>query len=237
MRLTTRIKACSLDWHPNAAGGGTPMTIQLGSGAVADSVGTRALHASVAPTRMLTTRALSLCSLHARMPRQCCGAPRTRRLLLQKDMLEDHKRTGAYHQAILNNRACFEGKVVLDVGTGSGILAIFAARAGARKVYAVEATNMAKLARQLVAHNDVRSDTGRLTFVHAQGDVQLDRCAAWRTAQLCCCLLSCARLLHCARMHRNAVAYAACRSVLLCSGTCPAVPAAHQHQPLALAGP
>lgn len=80
-----------------------------------------------------------------------CGWP-----FVQKDMLEDHKRTGAYHQAILNNRACFEGKVVLDVGTGSGILAIFAAQAGARRVYAVEATNMAKLARQLVEHNNVR---------------------------------------------------------------------------------
>lgn len=71
-------------------------------------------------------------------------------------MLEDHKRTGAYHQAILHNRHCFDGKVVLDVGTGSGILAIFAAQAGARKVYAVEATDMAKVAKRLVDSNNVR---------------------------------------------------------------------------------
>jgi ribosomal protein L11 methylase PrmA len=77
-------------------------------------------------------------------------------------MLEDHKRTGAYHQAILNNRACFEGKVVLDVGTGSGILAIFAAQAGARKVYAVEATSMARVAKELVEHNNVRTQPGSL---------------------------------------------------------------------------
>jgi type I protein arginine methyltransferase len=70
-------------------------------------------------------------------------------------MLEDHKRTGAYHEAIVNNRRCFEGKVVLDVGTGSGILAIFAAQAGAKKVYAVEATNMAKLAKRVVDANAV----------------------------------------------------------------------------------
>lgn len=46
-------------------------------------------------------------------------------------------------------------QVVLDVGTGSGILAIFAAKAGAKKVYAVEATDMAKHARKLVEHNKV----------------------------------------------------------------------------------
>ena len=44
-------------------------------------------------------------------------------------------------------------KTVLDVGTGSGILAIWAAQAGARKVYAVEATKMCEHARQLVKAN------------------------------------------------------------------------------------
>ena len=72
----------------------------------------------------------------------------------QKDMLEDHTRTGAYAAAILGSaRACFEGKTVLDVGAGSGILSIFAARAGAKKVFAVEATPMAAHARTLIKHN------------------------------------------------------------------------------------
>lgn len=70
-------------------------------------------------------------------------------------MLEDHKRTGAYYNAVIENKRLFKDKVVLDVGTGSGILAIFSAMAGARKVYAVEATDMAKNARKLVEHNKV----------------------------------------------------------------------------------
>jgi protein arginine N-methyltransferase 1 len=75
-------------------------------------------------------------------------------------MLEDHKRTGAYYNAVIQNRRQFKDKVVLDVGTGSGILAIFAAMAGAKKVYAVEATDMAKHARALVAHNKVCAGAG-----------------------------------------------------------------------------
>ena len=45
----------------------------------------------------------------------------------------------------------------MDVGTGSGILAIWAAQAGAKKVYAVEATKMAEHARRLVVGNGVEN--------------------------------------------------------------------------------
>ena len=84
---------------------------------------------------------------------------------LQKDMLEDHKRTGAYYAAIRQNRRQFEGKVVLDVGTGSGILAIFAAQAGAKTVYAVEATSMAKHARKLVEAHQVLPHSWLVLFI------------------------------------------------------------------------
>lgn len=48
-------------------------------------------------------------------------------------------------------------QVVLDVGTGSGILAIWSAQAGARKVYAVEATKMSEHARTLVKSNNLEN--------------------------------------------------------------------------------
>lgn len=71
----------------------------------------------------------------------------------QMDMLEDSARTGAYMEAITSNPKCFAGKVVLDVGAGSGILSIMAAQAGAKHVYAVEATDMAQRARKIVEAN------------------------------------------------------------------------------------
>ncbi|CAM9122795.1 unnamed protein product [Pylaiella littoralis] len=71
----------------------------------------------------------------------------------QKQMLTDHRRMQAYYSAITDNAELFAGKRVLDVGTGSGILALWAAKAGASKVYAVEFTDMANHARRLVAKN------------------------------------------------------------------------------------
>jgi tRNA G37 N-methylase Trm5 len=74
-------------------------------------------------------------------------------LLHQGNMLQDLTRTGTYRHAFLSNSIDFQDKVVLDVGTGTGILAIFAIQAGARKVYAVEASESAIMARILVKAN------------------------------------------------------------------------------------
>ena len=73
----------------------------------------------------------------------------------QKQMLADHNRMAAYHSAILGNQDVFRDKVVMDIGTGSGILAAWCAQAGARKVYAIEYTDMAKHARKVMEHNGV----------------------------------------------------------------------------------
>ncbi|NWI93720.1 CARM1 methyltransferase, partial [Pitta sordida] len=62
----------------------------------------------------------------------------------QQNMMQDYVRTGTYQRAILQNHSDFKDKIVLDVGCGSGILSFFAAQAGARKIYAVEASTMAQ---------------------------------------------------------------------------------------------
>lgn len=71
----------------------------------------------------------------------------------QKQMLADHNRMAAYHAAIMGNPDVFKDKVVMDVGTGSGILAAWAAQAGAKRVYAIEYTDMAKNARSVMEAN------------------------------------------------------------------------------------
>lgn len=74
-------------------------------------------------------------------------------LINQQNMLQDAVRTGTYQLGIVQNRTDFTNKVVLDVGAGSGILSFFAIQAGARKVYAVEASDVAVFAKQLVEAN------------------------------------------------------------------------------------
>ncbi|XP_066139230.1 protein arginine N-methyltransferase 6 isoform X1 [Euwallacea fornicatus] len=78
-------------------------------------------------------------------------------LEVHKLMLNDDPRNAAYHDAIFNNKEEIEGKVVLDVGAGSGILSVFCVQAGARKVYAVEASGICKLAMEIVKENHMEN--------------------------------------------------------------------------------
>ncbi len=72
---------------------------------------------------------------------------------IHEEMLKDTVRTETYRDAICGNRFLFEDKVVMDVGCGTGILSMFAARSGARRVYAVDCSDIADTARTIVAAN------------------------------------------------------------------------------------
>ncbi|HEX3578214.1 MAG TPA: 50S ribosomal protein L11 methyltransferase [Thermoanaerobaculia bacterium] len=65
-------------------------------------------------------------------------------LEVHRGLLQDTVRTNAFRDAI--RRFVTPDSVVLDLGTGSGILALFAAEAGARRVFAIDATHSADLA-------------------------------------------------------------------------------------------
>jgi histone-arginine methyltransferase CARM1 len=87
-------------------------------------------------------------------------------LLHQQNMMQDYVRTGTYYAAVIENQADFQGRVVVDVGAGSGILSLFAAQAGAKHVYAVEASDMAYYARKLIAGNQPYGQ--RITVIHGK---------------------------------------------------------------------
>jgi len=72
---------------------------------------------------------------------------------IHRTMIRDLVRTQAFRQAI--DAAVRPGDIVLDVGAGSGILSLFAARAGAACVYAVEQTSIAVLAQEMATANGV----------------------------------------------------------------------------------
>ena len=72
---------------------------------------------------------------------------------IHMEMLKDSHRTGSYRDAILMNPHVFKGKTVLDVGCGTGILSMFAAKAGAAKVVAIDCSSIAKQAKEIVALN------------------------------------------------------------------------------------
>jgi tetratricopeptide (TPR) repeat protein len=67
-------------------------------------------------------------------------------------MINDEERNAAYEQAL--QRAVRPGDIVLEVGTGSGLVAMMAARAGAKLVVTCEAVPiLAEVAQETIARN------------------------------------------------------------------------------------
>ena len=76
---------------------------------------------------------------------------------IHEEMLKDEVRTLSYRNSMWHNKHLFKGKVVLDVGCGTGILSMFAAKAGAAKVIGVDMSSIVEYARKIVevrTHND-----------------------------------------------------------------------------------
>ena len=69
---------------------------------------------------------------------------------IHEEMLKDEVRTLTYRNSIWHNKHLFKGKVVLDVGCGTGILSMFAAKAGAAKVIGVDMSGIVESARKIV---------------------------------------------------------------------------------------
>jgi type II protein arginine methyltransferase len=84
-------------------------------------------------------------------------------------MVKDEPRNAAFQQAI--ERAAEPGKRVLDIGSGSGLLAMMAARAGASEVHSCELNPaVAEVAREIVAANGYAAQV----TVHAKNSRLLD---------------------------------------------------------------
>ena len=75
-------------------------------------------------------------------------------------LLNDSIRTNNFIEAI--RKTVKKTDVVLDIGTGTGVLAIAAAKCGAKHVYAIEASEIAELAKENIARNDL---SGKITLI------------------------------------------------------------------------
>jgi len=88
-------------------------------------------------------------------------------------MLSDAPRTLAYKDAILTaaRAGLLEGKIVLDIGCGSGILSAFCALAGAKHVYGIDASKISDVALAVIKENQLED---KITIIHGNlEDVQL----------------------------------------------------------------
>jgi 2-polyprenyl-3-methyl-5-hydroxy-6-metoxy-1,4-benzoquinol methylase len=72
---------------------------------------------------------------------------------IHEEMLKDEVRTITYRNSMWHNKHLFKGKIVLDVGCGTGILSMFAAKAGAAHVYGIDMSGIVEQAKTIVERN------------------------------------------------------------------------------------
>lgn len=78
-------------------------------------------------------------------------------------MVGDRVRMTAYEEAL--RRVVTPSSVVLDIGAGTGVMALIAARLGARRVIAVEPNPLVRIGARLAVENGLAD---RITFVHGR---------------------------------------------------------------------
>lgn len=71
--------------------------------------------------------------------------------------MQDVVRTSSYRDAVLKNKSLFENKVVMDVGCGTSILSMFASNAGAKKVIAVDQSEIIFHAMDIARKNGIKN--------------------------------------------------------------------------------
>ncbi|CAG01906.1 unnamed protein product [Tetraodon nigroviridis] len=75
----------------------------------------------------------------------------------EKEMLKDEVRTLTYRNAMYHNKHVFKDKIVLDVGSGTGILSMFAANAGAKHVYGIECSSISEYSEKIIKSNHLHN--------------------------------------------------------------------------------
>ncbi|CCC67591.1 hypothetical protein NCAS_0A10330 [Naumovozyma castellii] len=90
---------------------------------------------------------------------------------IHEEMLQDEVRTQSYRNAIKDCKHLFQGKIVLDVGCGTGILSMFAARNGAKHVIGVDMSSIIEKAQELV---DLNGFSHKITLLRGKlEDIEL----------------------------------------------------------------
>ncbi|KAJ3013289.1 UNVERIFIED_CONTAM: Protein arginine N-methyltransferase 3 [Siphonaria sp. JEL0065] len=84
---------------------------------------------------------------------------------IHETMLKDAVRTESYRDCFYLNKDFFKDKIVLDVGCGTGILSMFAAKSGAKHVYAVDNSTIILRAKEIVKQNGLDS---KITFIRGE---------------------------------------------------------------------
>ncbi len=84
---------------------------------------------------------------------------------IHEEMIKDKIRTGSYKKAIENNKIIFKDKIVLDIGSGTGILSIFAAKAGAKHVYGIEYADIADYSKEIIKQNNL---SDKITIIQSK---------------------------------------------------------------------